>query len=82
MNMNKPSTINAEIQPSKKSKNSAKELDHSRKLMPVRTPLGRFNNSYAAAKQHKITLWTLWQKVMDPHDHDYVIDADSLHDPR
>ncbi len=81
MNMNKPSTINAEIQPSKKSENSAKELDHSRKLMPVITPLGRFNNSYAAAQQHKITLWTLWQKVMDPSNVDYSIDADSLRDP-
>jgi len=47
--------------------------------MPVKTPLGRFNNSYAAAKHHKISLWTLWQKVMDPHNLDYVIDPTSLH---
>jgi hypothetical protein len=80
MNMNKPSTINAEIQPSKKSKNSAKELDHSRKLMPVKTPLGEFANSYVAAKHHKITLWTFWGKVMDPRDNGFVIiDTDSLH---
>ena len=45
--------------------------------MPVKTPLGRFNNSYAAARQHKISLWTLWQKVMDPHDYDYQLVIDS-----
>ena len=47
--------------------------------MPVRTPMGEFPNSYAAAKHHKISLWTFWHKVMDPTNLDYVIDTDSLH---
>ncbi len=47
--------------------------------MPVRTPLGLFNNSYAAARHHKISLWTFWHKVMDPRDNGYELV--SLHDP-
>jgi hypothetical protein len=47
--------------------------------MPVRTPLGEFNNSYAAAKHHKITLWTFWTKVMDPRDNGFELV--SLRDP-
>jgi len=61
----------------KELKHSANEQGHSRKLLPVRTPLGLFPNSYAAAKAHKLTLWTFWGKVMDPRDNGFELD--SLH---
>jgi hypothetical protein len=80
MNMNKSSTTNEQRQLLKESKNSAERQGHSRKLLPVKTPLGEFANSYVAAKKHKISLWTFWGKVMDPRDNGFVIiDTDSLH---
>jgi hypothetical protein len=81
MNVSKSNTTNERRRQLKESKNSAESQGHSRKLLPVRTPLGEFANSYAAAKKHKISLWTFWGKVMDPHDLDYVIVTDSLRDP-
>jgi hypothetical protein len=72
---------NAERQRLRRLKQDATNNDHSRKLLPVRTPLGQFANSYVAAKKHKISLWTFWSKVMDPSNVDYSIVADSLHDP-
>ena len=71
--------MNAERKRLSELKNSAKELGHSRKLMPVRTPMGEFPNSYAAAKHHKISLWTFWHKVMDPRDNGFELV--SLHHP-
>ena len=71
--------MNAERKRLSELKNSAKELGHSRKLMPVRTPMGEFPNSYAAARAHKISLWTFWHKVMDPRDNGFELV--SLHHP-
>jgi hypothetical protein len=80
MNVSKSNTTNERRRQLKELKNSAESQGHSRKLLPVRTPLGEFANSYAAAKHHKITLWTFWHKVMDPRDNGFVIiDTDSLH---
>jgi hypothetical protein len=79
--MNKSSTTNERRRQLKESKNSAESQGHSRKLLPVRTPLGEFANSYAAAKKHEISLWTFWAKVMDPSNVDYSIVTDSLHNP-
>ena len=79
MNLNKSNTTNELRRHLKELKNSAESQGHSRKLLPVRTPLGEFNNSYAAAKAHKLSLWTFWGKVMDPRDNGYELV--SLHDP-
>jgi hypothetical protein len=76
--MNKSSTTNERRRQLKESKNSAESQGHSRKLLPVRTPLGEFANSYVAAKKHKISLWTFWHKVMDPRDNGFELV--SLHD--
>jgi hypothetical protein len=78
MKLNKSSTTNERRRQLKELKISANELGHSRKLLPVRTPLGQFNNSYAAAKHHKMSLWTFWGKVMDPRDNGFELV--SLHD--
>jgi hypothetical protein len=80
MNVSKSNTTNERRRQLRESKNAAESQGHSRKLLPVRTPLGEFANSYAAAKHHKISLWTFWGKVMDPRDNGFVIiDTDSLH---
>jgi hypothetical protein len=82
MKVSKSCTTNEQRRQLKESKNSAESQGHSRKLLPVRTPLGEFANSYVAAKKHKISLWTFWTKVMDPRDNGFVIiDTDSLRDP-
>jgi hypothetical protein len=80
MNVSKSNTTNERRRQLKELKNSAESQGHSRKLLPVRTPLGEFANSYAAAKHHKITLWTFWHKVMDPRDNGFELV--SLRDPR
>jgi hypothetical protein len=73
MKLSKSNTTNERRRLSKELKLSAKELGHSRKLLPVRTPLGLFPNSYAAAKEHKLSLWTFWHKVMDPRDNGFEL---------
>ena len=73
MNLNKPNTTNERRRQLKELKHSANELGHSRKLLPVKTPLGTFANSYAAAQAHKETLWAFWHKVMDPRDNGFEL---------
>jgi hypothetical protein len=64
---------NAERRRLRELKSYAKEHGTSRKMMPIKTPLGVFPNAYSASQAHKEMLFTFWHKVMDPSNPDYTI---------